>query len=119
MKTAQQLKDKYEKELENLQKTCNHKHTEWLEIAEIHGNPSGIKVKQCKICWKKLLRKTKCEACGKDFTYDERDWTTAQLCPECLKKGKYYCWEHKIIHNNRRGYCPKCKKIWKEVLGED
>jgi len=87
MKTAQQLRDKYEKDLENLQNTCGHHDTDWFDETEIHGNLTGVKLKQCKTCWKVLLHKTNCESCGKEVTYEIRDWTRAQLCPECSKKG--------------------------------
>lgn len=115
MKTATELKEQYEKDMKELQENCKHKDiSDWIIIYEFHGNDTGVKVKQCNICWKELEYKAPCEACHKEFTYVKRDWSTSQLCPTCLKKGKYYCYKHKKLHSNRHG-CPKCLKMFKEA----
>ena len=116
MITAKQLKDKYEKDLEQLQETCKHeKVSGWLEYGDIRIR-TGDRVKQCEICWTFLQRKLNCENCGKEFIVEEKDysglWT--KLCPECLKKGKYYCWTHKKFHDKPEG-CSECLKFLKQV----
>lgn len=113
--TAKELQEQYEKDVQQLQENCKHKDiSDWLIVREIHFNDTGIKVKQCNTCWKELKYKAPCEACHKEFTYVKRDWSTSQLCPTCLKIGKYYCYGHKKLHSNRRG-CPKCLKMFKEA----
>ena len=119
--TAKELLDKYENDVAELQRTCKHeKISDWMIVREIHGNDTGVKYKQCEICWTKLEYKAPCEACGKEYTYTDgkRDWTASQLCPECMKKGKYYCWTHKQVHSNPHG-CPACIKIFERAEKRD
>ena len=121
MVTAKELKKKYDRDLKKLQETCKHENiSDWLVETDSHGDDTGVRIKQCKICWKLLLYKATCEACSKEFTYEfsKRDWSTSQLCPECLKKGRYYCWQHKLIHNDLQG-CPKCLKQFGHTLFEE
>jgi hypothetical protein len=115
--TARKLLDKYESDVAELQRTCKHKKvSDWLVVREIHGNDTGVKYKQCEICWTKLEYKAPCEACKKEYTYTDgkRDWTASQLCPGCMKKGKYYCWTHKQLHSNPQG-CPTCIKQFEKA----
>ena len=117
--TAKDLQDRYEKDMKDLQRSCEHKTvSDWLAVREMHGNDTGVRVKQCKICWLKLEYKAICEACHKEFTYVKRDWTTSQLCPDCLKIGKYYCYQHKQLHNTPRG-CPICMKRFERLEKSD
>ena len=114
MKTAKELRDKYASDLVKLQEICKHKDvSDWRIVREIHFNDTGIRVKNCNTCWLELEYQAPCEACGKEFTYVKRDWSTSQLCSECLKKGKYYCYQHKELHSNRQG-CPKCTKMFEK-----
>ena len=116
MITAKQLKDKYEKDLKELQSTCKHPETKWYEIVEMHGNLIGVQQLQCKICWDTLLYKSNCIACKKEYTSKEmiRIYSSDQLCSECSKKGKWYCWEHRVFYNDRNG-CPECGKGFDEA----
>ena len=84
--TAKQLKEKYDKDLESLKKSCKHeKVSGWLGNCDFHGNVMH-KVKQCEICWTILFRRPSCSACQKNYVIEEKDhkpWE--QLCPECSK----------------------------------
>ena len=115
MKTAKQLKDKYETDMKQLQENCKHpKIRDWLTWCDFHGNPIN-EVKQCEICWTILNRKINCFVCKKDFIIEEKDYRSwDQLCPECQKKGKYYCWAHKKFYDDPQG-CSKCLEFLKKV----
>ena len=53
MKTAQELKDKFDKDLEELQNNCKHEDvTDWLIEEWAPAHSTGYVVKQCRICWK-------------------------------------------------------------------
>lgn len=108
---AKELQDQFDKDLKQLQENCKHQPSDWVEKYAFPMHSTGYKIKYCHICEKELECKAPCEACGKDFTFIKRDWTTSQLCQTCLEKGKYYCYTHKFLHSNRRG-CPKCLKIF-------
>ena len=116
MITAKQLKEKYEKDLEQLQKTCKHKKVSgWLSYGSIRVT-TGDRVKQCEICWTFLQRKLTCGVCHKDYIVEEKDYVSYEnhLCPECTKKGKYYCWTHKQFHDKPEG-CNKCLEFLRQL----
>lgn len=51
MKTAKQLRDKFEKDLEELRKKCKHsKKSDWMEQHWAPGHSTGSVVKICEIC---------------------------------------------------------------------
>ena len=115
MKTAKQLKDKYEKDLKDLQETCKHeKVSNWLSYGNVRIRTND-RVKQCEICWTYLQRKLICGVCHKEYIIEEKEYRSwDQLCPECSKQGKYYCWQHKKFYNDPQG-CSKCLEWIKQI----
>lgn len=115
MKTAKQLKDKYEKDIKHLQETCKHeKISDWLVARDFHGNEMN-EVKQCEICWMYISRRINCSVCKNDFVILEKEYRTwDQLCPECSKKERHYCFTHNEFYNGLYG-CSKCLKFLESV----
>lgn len=107
MKTAKQLKERYEEDLKQLQETCKHeKVSGWLPCGDLRITVN--EVKQCKICWMYISRRINCGVCKNDFVVSEKEYKAwDQLCPECSKKGKYYCFTHDEFYNGPYG-CSKC-----------
>lgn len=64
MKTAKELREKFEKDLKELQDNCKHKDTEWLPNLFAPGHFHG-QVKVCKKCSKRLEEKA-----GDNITYN-------------------------------------------------
>ena len=58
MITAKQIRDKCKKDIEYLQKICNHPHSTWCEgwLVGI-GRSFGKKVRLCDVCEKELEQK--------------------------------------------------------------
>jgi DNA-directed RNA polymerase subunit RPC12/RpoP len=111
MKTAKELRDRYELDLEKLQNKCKHTEiSDWMEHWWAPAHYSGYTVKICNICNKIVLWKYTCGVCHREFErITELTWKYGDvLCQDCRKKGRYYCYEHKQFHNNRYGYCGKC-----------
>lgn len=58
MITAQQLKDKYESDLKQLQQDCKHGDiSDWMSEAWAPGHLTGACVKCCNVCWKTIERR--------------------------------------------------------------
>lgn len=112
--TAKQLKEKYEEDLKQLQRSCKHeKISRWLPAGDLRIIIN--EVKQCEICWKFISRRINCAACKKDFIISEEEYNALdQLCPECSKKGKYYCSIHNKFYNGPHG-CSKCLEFLRQV----
>lgn len=56
--TAQELKDKFDSDLKQLQETCNHEDISgWLNLEWAPAHYAGVKVKVCNVCWKHIERK--------------------------------------------------------------
>jgi hypothetical protein len=62
-KTAKELRDQFEKDLEQLQKQCKHKPSKWIEEFYFPMNSTGYKIKMCNICEKILDKKGRCSEC--------------------------------------------------------
>lgn len=111
---AKLIKEEFEDELNDLQNKCVHNNmSEWMEHSWAPSHFSGYQVKQCNICWKIIEYRTNCIACKIKFTTKEQPKTYQNncLCDKCLKKGKYYCVEHKKFYNDPHG-CPECVKYF-------
>ena len=52
MKSAKELKEKYEVDLNAAQKKCKHKKTFWAEEAWAPGHMTGRRLKICEFCHK-------------------------------------------------------------------
>jgi len=116
MTTAKQLRDKFEKDLKQLQDNCKHEPSDWMEHVWAPSHYSGFQVKQCNNCWKIIKYKTYCISCRKEIITDEQknSYQNDCLCDDCSKKGKYYCFEHKNFHNNPRG-CDSCFRRFNKI----
>jgi len=74
MKSAQELKDKYENDLKELQNKCKHEKTVWCIEEWAPAHRTGWEVLTCKNCWKKIERKVNCINCGKLLRILEDDY---------------------------------------------
>jgi len=101
MKTAKQLKEKYEQDLKELQENCKHEDvSEWIKFMYAPGHYDIWNVKKCNICWKILQRMTQCGECGKDIILDEDKY----------KSLNYLDREERAL---KEGFCnKKCHKKW-------
>ena len=89
MITAKELKEKYDKDLKELQENCKHEDiTHWINSMYAPGHYGVWKVKQCNSCWKILQRMTSCGECGKDIILDEDEYQSLSFL-DALKQG--YC----------------------------
>ena len=116
MKTAEQLKNEYERNLKKLQSECKHPKTDWALEWWAPAHASGREVLSCMVCWKVLKYRMHCVACKKQFT-TEKEINASQdttLCDECQKKGKY-CSQHNVFYNKNEKYCPECQKFMDAV----
>ena len=55
MMTAKEIREKADKDVEELQKICNHPESLWTEECWAPGHFTGRSLKICKICEKMLL----------------------------------------------------------------
>ena len=75
IKTAEGLREKYNKDLEELQDTCKHiDKSEWMIEEWPPAHTTGWEVIQCNTCWKLLERKSKCNRCGKSIHINEDEY---------------------------------------------
>ena len=59
MRTVEQLRDKLKSDIKRLQAKCKHRYYEWMEEFWAPGHSSGMEVKVCLRCEKKLESKTR------------------------------------------------------------
>lgn len=97
IKTAKELKDKYDKDLKELQERCEHKNTTWCTEEWIIGHSTGYQVLSCSDCWKVIKRRFQCNYCDNLVEIEESKY----------KKLNPY-------HHYKHGYCSsRCKKkVW-------
>ena len=114
--TAKSLREKYEKELKDLQESCSHDDLSvWMDHMWAPVHYSGYQVKMCNICEKRMLVKVNCTNCGKEIIFKDDDFVSYEthLCEDCQKKGKFYCVYHREFYDD---VCPKCKKFDELVM---
>jgi hypothetical protein len=88
-KTANELREKFEKDLQQLQERCKHKPSKWIENYYFPMHPSGYQIKYCTICEKELDRKGKCSECGciiTDKNVDKFKDIWLGYCKKCSPK---------------------------------
>jgi len=72
MVTAQELKDKYKKDLKKLQDNCKHEDvSDWIQEYWAPGHMSDFEVKICNICEKTVSKRTICDECMMIIVDDE------------------------------------------------
>jgi len=112
MKTAKELKYKFDRDMEELQANCEHEEpSEWIDVMWAPGHYTDYRIKECPICGKVLFKMKTCEGCSKTYVInvDEEDIFDC-LCEKCKKKGKYYCSHHRKFYDKK---CPECEKFEK------
>jgi len=105
METAKKLKEKYEKELKELQEDCKHEDiSDWLTEEWAPAHSTGWLVKSCNICWKIIQRKTSCPTCKKEIVLNEDEFKSLGYSDE-------------DENTLRQGYCnKKCFIKWSQGI---
>jgi hypothetical protein len=91
VESATYLKDKFKKDLEELQKNCKHKKTGWCREEFAPAHPTGWEILVCESCWKVLKRRANCHQCQKEIIisedrYHELGYLNPQSQQLCNKK---------------------------------
>jgi len=112
MKTAKELRRKFDRDMEELQESCEHKElSDWLDYMWAPGHYSLYRVKECKICGKIIYKMKTCEACQETYIINAEEYNIFNtICDKCKKKGKHYCSYHKKFYDKK---CPECEKFEK------
>ena len=97
------LKEEFDKKVEELRKNCKHeKLSEWMEEWWAVAHPTGYMVKTCRICNQVIERKTACFSCGEEIDSPENKTNRKHIWIErdghkfcsdyCIKKHKEQKW---------------------------
>ena len=112
MKTAKELKYKFDRDMEKLQASCSHKEvSDWIDVMWSPGHYTDYRIKECLICGKVLFKMKTCQGCSETYIIDtDKEDIFDCLCEKCREKGNFYCSYHREFYNRR---CPKCEEFEK------
>ena len=86
MKTYNELKEEFDKNVEDLQSKCKHEDvSDWMAEWWAIEHPTGWQVKVCNICDKVVARKTICSDCVKELIEGVDVIKTVSSSPYCEK----------------------------------
>lgn len=91
MKTYNELKEEFDKKVEELQSKCKHEDvSDWIvELWVISA--TGWKIKICNICKKVVVRKTECSDCKKELIEGVdviKTLSNFSYCEKCAPKAE-------------------------------
>lgn len=92
MKTYSELKEEFDKNVEDLQSKCKHEDvSDWIVECWAIAHVTGWQVKVCNICRKVVARKTICSNCEKELVKDVdviKEVGGVSYCEKCAPKAE-------------------------------